>query len=45
VASETLARAARIVEAYGEKTGMDAEVFSGTSMGALEFGHIEYVPT
>jgi len=34
----------RIVEAYGEKTGIDAEVFSGTSMGALEFGHLEYVP-
>jgi hypothetical protein len=44
VASETLSCVATIVETYGEKTGIDAEVFSGTSMGALEFGHLEYAP-
>jgi len=44
VASEVLTGVDRIVEAYGERTGIDAEVFSGTSMGALEFGHLEYVP-
>jgi hypothetical protein len=44
VACEIRAPADRIVEAHGERTGIDAEVFSGTSMGALESGHLEYVP-
>jgi L-arabinokinase len=34
----------RIVDAYRQKRGIDADVFCDTSPGALEFGHIEYVP-
>lgn len=31
-----------LLERYGEATGMEAELFAGTSPGALEFGHRVY---
>jgi len=34
----------RIVDIYRDKTGIDPDVFAGTSAGMLEFGHVEYVP-
>ena len=35
---------ARVVESYRQRTGIHADVFCGTSPGALEFGHLEYEP-
>lgn len=32
----------RLLERYGEMTGIEAELFTGTSPGALEFGHRVY---
>jgi L-arabinokinase len=34
----------RIVDAYQSRTGIDPDVFAGTSPGMLEFGHLECVP-
>lgn len=35
---------AQVVETYRQRMGVDPDVFSGTSPGALQFGHIEYAP-
>ncbi len=32
----------RLLERYGDSTGIEAELFTGTSPGALEFGHRVY---
>ncbi|MDE2825117.1 MAG: GHMP kinase, partial [Gemmatimonadota bacterium] len=32
----------RLMESYGEATGIEAELFTGTSPGAFEFGHRVY---
>jgi L-arabinokinase len=32
----------QLVEAYRNKTGIDADVFTGSSPGALAFGHLRY---
>ncbi len=34
----------RIVDTYRREKGIEADVFSGTSPGALQFGHLEYSP-
>ena len=34
----------KIVKTYRREKGIEADVFSGTSPGALEFGHLEYSP-
>ena len=34
----------KVVDAYKSRTGIDPDVFAGSSPGTLEFGHLEYMP-
>jgi len=38
-----MASVASIVDSYQSRTGIDPDVFAGSSPGALEFGHLEYM--